>query len=171
MSGYASKAEAMAVVRATIAGSNRPADLPDDLSVYILSRIYAAVITSRGAGYGWGIEYDAATFWDAVRANLRTPASEPGMSWSEVADRDAAGYCPASPDYSEPHIADGDVCSECGAQLDAPTPRSDYADKIAADVLREHAIQPHWVRNGEQVAALLAEAARAGYALGLGVSS
>lgn len=71
MSGYASKAEAMAVVRATIAGSNRPADLPDDLSVYILSRIYAAVITSRGPGYGWGIEYDAATFWDAVRANLR----------------------------------------------------------------------------------------------------
>lgn len=43
---------------------------------------------------------------------------------------------------------------------------SDSADKIAANVLAAHAIQPHWVRTGEQIAALLAEAAREGYALG-----
>lgn len=115
MSGYASKAEAMGVVRATIASASRPADLPDDLSAYILSRIYSAVVSSRGPGYGWAIEYDPTVFWDAVRANLRTPIPEPGMSWGEVAERDAAGYCPASLDYNEPHIADGNVCSECGA--------------------------------------------------------
>jgi hypothetical protein len=40
------------------------------------------------------------------------------LSWSEVARKDAAGLCPASsPDYSEPHIPDGDTCAECGASL------------------------------------------------------
>lgn len=44
-----------------------------------------------------------------------------GMSWSEVADRDAQGFCPASPDYDEPHIADdtdASHCRECGASLE-----------------------------------------------------
>lgn len=161
MSGYASKAEAIAVVRATIAGTGRPADLPDDLSAYILSRIYSAVVSSRGPGYGWAIEYDPTVFWDAVRANLRTPIPEPGMSWGEVAERDAAGHCPASPGYNDPHVADGNVCSECGAELDAPT--ADYADKIAADVLGSND-DTHAYRAA-------VEAARRGYALGLGVSS
>lgn len=35
------------------------------------------------------------------------------------------------------------------------------AEQIAADVLAEHAIKPEWVRNGEQIAGLLAEAVRA----------
>lgn len=45
---------------------------------------------------------------------------------------------------------------------------ADYGDKIASDVLDAHAIQPHFVRTGEQIATLLAEAARRGYELGYG---
>jgi hypothetical protein len=42
----------------------------------------------------------------------------------------------------------------------------DYADEIAARVLDAHAIRPMWHRSGEQIA----EAAREGYTLGLGVA-
>lgn len=166
MSGYASKAEAVAVVRATIAGTGRPADLPADLAAYNVAGIVRAVVSSRGPGYGWAIEYDSTRFWDAVRANLRDNSPErptPGMSWGEVAERDAAGHCPASPGYNDPHVADGNVCSECGAELDAPAPAPDYADTIAARILGS---------NDDTYAYRAAvEAARAGYALGLGVSS
>ena len=37
------------------------------------------------------------------------------------------------------------------------------AVEIAEKILDNHAIQPHWARNGEQIAVLLAEAAREGY--------
>lgn len=176
----------MAVVRATIAGSNRPADLPADLAAYNMAGIVRAVVSSRGPGYGWAIEYDPTVFWDAVRANLRTPIPEPGMSWGEVAERDAAGHCPASPGYNDPHVADGNVCSECGAELDAPAPAPDYADTIAregyalglGDKIAEETPtadgSPAFI-DGESVPAWVlaygAECARRGYALGLGVSS
>jgi hypothetical protein len=39
---------------------------------------------------------------------------------------------------------------------------------IARRVLDSHAIQPHFRRDGEQIAALLAEAARLGYEMGYG---
>lgn len=44
------------------------------------------------------------------------------LSWSEVAERDAKGYCPASPDYDQPHISeDGKTCDECGAAIEGET--------------------------------------------------
>lgn len=47
---------------------------------------------------------------------------------------------------------------------------TDYADQIATAILADHAIQPHWNRSGGQIAALLAEAARKGYELGMSES-
>jgi hypothetical protein len=42
-------------------------------------------------------------------------------SWSEIATKDAAGLCPSSPDYAEPHIVtDGRTCDECGASVTSP---------------------------------------------------
>ena len=50
------------------------------------------------------------------------PEAREDYSWAEVAEKDAAGLCPASPDYALPHIPAGDgTCSECGAAIDDST--------------------------------------------------
>jgi hypothetical protein len=88
------------------------------------ARILSAELTAAGEPPITPAEVQAVT-WTTWR---RIAAPGPGrkgdqrkrtrqLSWSEVARKDAAGLCPASPDYSEPHIPDGDTCAECGASL------------------------------------------------------
>ena len=127
MSGYASKAEAVQVVRATIAGTSRPADLPADPAAYNMAGIARAVVYSRGTGYGWGIEHSAETFWAAVRANLKVqPVELPHAGVTVIA----------------PHVADiltGDSPNSLSDALDF-----DHVVHLSSDGELSHDRRPHW---------------------------
>jgi hypothetical protein len=59
-------------VRSTVASSyNRLEGLPTGAENYNMAGIFREVVYSRGSGYGWGIEHDAAKFEAVVRANVR----------------------------------------------------------------------------------------------------
>lgn len=55
------------------------------------------------------------------------------MSWSEVAERDAAGYCPSSLNYDGLHlVTDGETCDECGATVRTAQDAADDRDEASA---------------------------------------
>lgn len=58
---------------------------------------------------------------DETAERIRAGVRDENLSWSDVADQSARGWCPASPDGTEPHIVTDDAtCDECGT--DSPWP-------------------------------------------------
>lgn len=64
---------------------------------------------------GWAV---ARLLTDEERAarRIRAGVQAGTLSWGDVAEQSARGWCPASPDGTDPHIVtDGATCDECGA--------------------------------------------------------
>lgn len=79
MSGYASKAEAMSVLRETITSDHNRTGLSKDPSDYYMGRLFDATYYHRGRGYGWGASTDPAVIDDyaaVLRAHLRGRAKK-----------------------------------------------------------------------------------------------
>lgn len=77
MSGYSCRAAAQEVVLDTIRFNTQ--GLPTDRAAYNMAEIYRKVITSRGKGYGWSVEFDSDKFWQAVRDARRSWAMRWGV--------------------------------------------------------------------------------------------
>jgi hypothetical protein len=72
MSGYASKAEVLEVIRSTIEQDGAGTGLSRDPGAYSLAGIVRDVFHYRGAGYGWGVSAPSAAEWAAAqRRHLR----------------------------------------------------------------------------------------------------
>lgn len=81
------------------------------------SRYFAglwAVASTPDVWVGWAEEPETIIVYRVI-----VPAEREDYAWSEVAEKDAAGLCPSSPNWEDPHIPAGDgTCAECGATID-----------------------------------------------------
>lgn len=75
MSGYASKAEVLEVVKATIRQDSPGTGLSRDPADYNLSALVRDLFYYRGRGFGWGST--DADFAESMRRNLRKPPKNP----------------------------------------------------------------------------------------------
>lgn len=72
----------------------------DDLELSLLRDLRDAVTEAEAA--------------ERIAAGVR----DGNLSWSDVAEQSARGWCPASPGGNESHVVtDGRTCDECGADL------------------------------------------------------
>jgi hypothetical protein len=78
MSGYASRAEVVEVIRQTIISDHNSTGLSRDPADYNLSALVRENFHQRGPGYGWGTSTGAEEFIASLRRNLRRnrPAQE-----------------------------------------------------------------------------------------------
>lgn len=71
MSGYGSRAEVVAVVKATIRDDTNQTGLSRDPADYFVSRVVADNFANRGRLYGWGTTTSAEQFVASLHRHLR----------------------------------------------------------------------------------------------------
>ena len=121
----------------TEAGQSVTVEVPNGANVWLDTEdgdtIGSLYLSQDGATLGLGRYTVAAGGWDYAETIPTTPEAEAAeriaagvrdgnLSWGDVAEQSARGWCPASPEGTEPHIVtDGRTCDECGADAEPYT--------------------------------------------------